>query len=72
MNHADADQPPHGRAGVEASPDQIILTDSGTQALDLVCRFLLQPGDTVLLDDPCFSISWPCCARIACGWSARR
>lgn len=40
--------------GIEASPDQIILTDSGTQALDLVCRFLLQPGDTVLLDDPCF------------------
>jgi DNA-binding transcriptional MocR family regulator len=40
--------------GVEASPDQILLTDSGTQALDLVCRFLLQPGDTVLLDDPCF------------------
>lgn len=40
--------------GVEASPDQIILTDSGTQALDLVLRFLLQPGDTVLVDDPCF------------------
>ena len=40
--------------GLEASPDQIILTDSGTQALDLVCRFLLQSGDTVLLDDPCF------------------
>lgn len=40
--------------GLEASPDQIILTDSGTLALDLVCRFLLQPGDTVLLDDPCF------------------
>lgn len=40
--------------GVEASPDQIILTDSGTQAMDLVCRFLLQPGDTVLVDDPCF------------------
>lgn len=40
--------------GVDASPDQIILTDSGTQALDLVLRFLLQPGDTVLVDDPCF------------------
>ncbi|WP_332306351.1 PLP-dependent aminotransferase family protein [Novosphingobium nitrogenifigens] len=40
--------------GVEASPDQILLTESGTHSLDLVCRFLLQPGDTVLLDDPCF------------------
>ena len=33
--------------GVEASPDQLLLTASGTQAIDLVCRFLLRPGDTV-------------------------
>ena len=40
--------------GVDAAPEQIILTDGGTQALDLVCRFLLEPGDTVLIDDPCY------------------
>lgn len=40
--------------GVEASPDQILLAESGTQALDLVCRFLVEPGDTVLVDDPCY------------------
>jgi len=40
--------------GVEAAPEQILLTDSGTQAIDLVCRFLLEPGDTVLVDDPCY------------------
>lgn len=40
--------------GVEASPSQIMLTESGTQAIDLVCRFLLEPGDTVLVDDPCY------------------
>lgn len=40
--------------GIEAGAEQILLTGSGTQALDLVCRFLLQPGDTVLLDDPCY------------------
>ncbi|MCB8821802.1 aminotransferase-like domain-containing protein [Microvirga rosea] len=40
--------------GIEASPDQIILTESGTQAIDLLCRFLLEPGDTVLVDDPCY------------------
>ncbi|WP_233868053.1 aminotransferase-like domain-containing protein [Paraburkholderia adhaesiva] len=40
--------------GVEAGPAQIVLTDGGTQALDLVCRFLLEPGDTVLVDDPCY------------------
>jgi DNA-binding transcriptional MocR family regulator len=40
--------------GIDAGADQILLTASGTQAIDLVCRFLLQPGDTVLLDDPCY------------------
>ncbi|MBD8678966.1 aminotransferase-like domain-containing protein [Sphingomonas sp. CFBP 13720] len=40
--------------GIEAGPDQVLLTDSGTHALDLVCRFLLQPGDAVLVDDPCY------------------
>lgn len=40
--------------GVQAKPDQILLTASGTQAIDLVCRLLLQPGDTVLVDDPCY------------------
>lgn len=40
--------------GIEAGPDQILLTGSGTQAIDLVCRFLLRPDDTVLVDDPCY------------------
>ena len=40
--------------GLEASLDQVMLTGSGTQAIDLVCRFLLRPGDTVLVDDPCY------------------
>lgn len=40
--------------GIEAGPDQVMLTNTGTQALDLVCRFVLRPGDTVLIDDPCY------------------
>jgi len=40
--------------GIPAAPDHIILTESGTQAIDLVCRFLIEPGDTVLVDDPCY------------------
>jgi DNA-binding transcriptional MocR family regulator len=40
--------------GVEASPDQIMLTASGSQAIDLICRFLLSPGDVVVVDDPCY------------------
>lgn len=40
--------------GIEAGADQVLLTSSGTQAIDLICRYLLLPGDTVLLDDPCY------------------
>jgi len=41
-------------SGIEAGPDQILLTPSGTQAIDLICRYLLRPGATVLVDDPCY------------------
>jgi DNA-binding transcriptional MocR family regulator len=37
---------------IAAEPNAILLTDSATHAIDLVCRFLLRPGDTVLVDDP--------------------
>lgn len=40
--------------GVAADADQIMLVDSGTQAIDYLCRFLLEPGQTVLVDDPCY------------------
>lgn len=39
---------------IDAGVDQILLAESGTQAIDLLCRFLLEPGDTVLVDDPCY------------------
>lgn len=39
---------------IEASINQLMLTGSGTQATDLICRFLLRPADTVLVDDPCY------------------
>jgi DNA-binding transcriptional MocR family regulator len=40
--------------GIDVSPSQVMLTESGIQAIDLLCRFLLEPGDTVLVDDPCY------------------
>jgi DNA-binding transcriptional MocR family regulator len=40
--------------GIDASPEQVMLTESGTQAIDLIFRFLLKPGDKVLVDDPCY------------------
>jgi DNA-binding transcriptional MocR family regulator len=40
--------------GLSLAAEQIMLTGSGTQAIDLICRLLLRPGDTVLVDDPCY------------------
>jgi DNA-binding transcriptional MocR family regulator len=40
--------------GVVASPEQIVLVDSSTHGLDLALRFLVQPGDTVAVDDPSY------------------
>jgi DNA-binding transcriptional MocR family regulator len=38
--------------GIAASPAQILMTNGVTQGLDLVIRYLLSPGDTVLVEDP--------------------
>ncbi|MBB5700566.1 DNA-binding transcriptional MocR family regulator [Ochrobactrum daejeonense] len=43
-----------GEQGIDISSGEILLADSGTHAIDLICRYLLQPGDTVLVDDPCY------------------
>ncbi len=40
--------------GIEVDPNQILLTNSATQSLDLICRFLLRPGDKVIISDPCY------------------
>lgn len=40
--------------GIDAPVEQILLTESGTHAVDLLCRFLLKPGDCVLVDDPSY------------------
>jgi len=40
--------------GLDIGPEQLLLAASGTQAIDLICRFLLKPGDAVLVDDPCY------------------
>ena len=38
--------------GVRCDPDQIIVTAGAQQALDLVTRLLLDPGDAVWMEDP--------------------
>jgi DNA-binding transcriptional MocR family regulator len=48
--------------GVRASVEQIVTTVGATQALDIVTRTLLQAGDSVLVDEPGWSVEY---ARLA-------
>ncbi|KVD39538.1 GntR family transcriptional regulator [Burkholderia ubonensis] len=38
--------------GIEAQPSQILLTQGASQALDLLMRYMLKPGDTMFVEDP--------------------
>lgn len=44
--------------GVSASPGQIVTTLGATQALDIISRTLTRAGDTVLVDEPGWSIEY--------------
>ena len=48
--------------GVTAVPEQIVTTLGATQALDIVTRTLLRTGDSVLVDEPGWSVEY---ARLA-------
>jgi DNA-binding transcriptional MocR family regulator len=37
---------------ISAAPEQILLTSGVTQALDIVARHFLRPGDVIFVDDP--------------------
>ncbi len=38
--------------GIDVSPDRIVIVNGTQQALDLICRVLLDPGDRVLIEEP--------------------
>jgi DNA-binding transcriptional MocR family regulator len=48
--------------GISATPEQIVTTVGATHALDVVTRTLLKPGDSVLVDEPGWSVEY---ARLA-------
>jgi 2-aminoadipate transaminase len=41
---------------VPSEPDEIVVTTGATQALDLLCNVLLEPGDVVLVERPTYVI----------------
>jgi GntR family transcriptional regulator/MocR family aminotransferase len=40
--------------GVSASPDQVMIVNGSQQALDLIARLCLRPGDRAAFEDPCY------------------
>ncbi|WP_323119140.1 aminotransferase-like domain-containing protein [Burkholderia alba] len=38
--------------GIDTTAQQVLVTQSATQALDLVVRLMLKPGDTAFVEDP--------------------
>jgi DNA-binding transcriptional MocR family regulator len=45
-----------GDIGINVQAPQILLTTAASQALDLLIRLLMKPGDTALVDDPGYYI----------------
>jgi GntR family transcriptional regulator / MocR family aminotransferase len=43
--------------GVRAAPDQVFITSGSQQAIDLIARVLLEPGDVVGVEDPGYPLA---------------
>ncbi len=43
--------------GLRCEPDQIVVVNGSQQGLDLVARLLLDPGDRVVIEDPCYLLA---------------
>jgi DNA-binding transcriptional MocR family regulator len=54
--------------GAQAREDNLLVTDGGQQALDLICKTFLRPGDTVILENPTYpgAIAVLAAARARC------
>lgn len=40
--------------GVVCTPAQVLIVPGAQTAIDLICRVLLEPGDSALIEDPCY------------------
>jgi len=43
-----------GERGIRATADNVIVTTGSQQAIDLVAKIFLDPGDAVLVENPCY------------------
>jgi GntR family transcriptional regulator/MocR family aminotransferase len=51
--------------GIAGRPEEVLVTSGAQQAFDLVARVLIEPGDTVAVEDPGYFLAWM--AFRACG-----
>ena len=57
---------------VVASADDVVITNGTQQALDLLARVLLAPGDAIAVEDPGYGPRESCSRLWAFAWSAYR
>lgn len=48
------------------TPDEVLVTVGGSEAIDVAFRTMLDPGDEVIVPEPCF-VSYAPCAKMAGG-----
>ena len=42
------------RKGIDAHPDSVLITSGSQQGIDLAARIFLEPGDTIIVENPCY------------------
>lgn len=45
-------------SGIKADIDHVITTHGVSQAIDLICRYFVRPGDVILVDDPGYYVTF--------------
>lgn len=58
------------RFGLPYEPDEILVTVGGSEAIDVGFRAMLDPGDEVIIPEPCF-VSYLPCVKMAGGVPVR-
>lgn len=48
------------RMGLSYERDEIFITVGGSEAIDVACRVMLDPGDEVIIPEPCYVSYVPC------------
>ncbi len=43
-----------GERGIKANPDDVLVTTGSQQAIDLVGKIFINPGDEVIVENPCY------------------